>query len=76
MKVNVVFDGAKWRIYYVSIDSFVDDLPELSRVLEEVSSFGRVVTVVPNIGLTKTSLVFGTSFQGVKGVAIIVEKSK
>ena len=76
MKVNVVFDGANWRIYYVSINSFVDDLPELGRVLEEVSSFGRVVTVVPNIGLTKTSLVFGTSFQGVKGVAIIIEKSR
>ncbi|MCD6278284.1 MAG: hypothetical protein J7J11_01230 [Desulfurococcales archaeon] len=75
MKVRTVFDGAKWRIYYVSIDSFVDDLPELGKVLEEVSSYGRVVAVVPNIGLTKTSVVFGTSFQGVKGLALVVEKS-
>jgi len=35
---------------------------------------GEVVAVVPNIGLTKTSLVFGTSFQGIKGFAIMVRK--
>ncbi len=76
MKVRVVYDGVKWRIYYVSIDSFVEDLPELGKVLEEVSSYGRITTIIPNIGLTKTSIVFGTSFQGVKGVAIVAEKNK
>jgi len=76
MKVRVVYDGVKWRIYYVSIDSFIEDLPELGKVLEEVSSYGKITALIPNIGLTKTSIVFGTSFQGVKGVAIVVKKNE
>ncbi|MCD6428693.1 MAG: hypothetical protein J7L12_03650 [Desulfurococcales archaeon] len=76
MRVRVAYDGTRWRICYVSIDNFVDDLPELGKVFEEVSSYGKITAIIPNIGLTKTSIVFGTSFQGVKGVAIVIEKDK
>ncbi len=74
LKVEEVFNGSRITIYYVSIDDFVGDLEDLGRFLEEVSSKGRIVSIIPNIGLTKTSLLLGTSFQGVKGFAIIVEK--
>ncbi len=74
MKVEVVFDGDRFTIYYVSIDDFVRDLSEFGRVLEDLSGKGRIVSIIPNIGLTKTSILLGTSFQGVKGLAIVVEK--
>ncbi len=74
LKVEEVFNGSRITIYYVSIDDFVGDLEDLGRFLEEVSSKGRIVSIIPNIGLTKTSLLLGTSFQGVKGFAVIVEK--
>ena len=74
LKVEEVFGGSRITIYYVGIDDFVGDLEDLGRFLEEVSSKGRIVSIIPNIGLTKTSLLLGTSFQGVKGFAVIVEK--
>ncbi len=74
LKVKEVFNGSRITIYYVSIDDFVGDLEDLGRFLEEVSSKGRIISIIPNIGLTKTSLPLGTSFQGVKGFAVIVEK--
>ena len=74
MMIHKKFEGKKWVIYYVSINNFVDDLAKLGEVLDELSRDRRIVSIIPNIGLTKTSTLFGTSFQGVKGLAIIVEK--
>ena len=73
-ELKLVYSGISWAIYYLSIDDFVNDLEKLGRALEEAEKEGEVVAVVPNIGLTKTSLVFGTSFQGVKGFAVVVRK--
>ena len=74
MMIHKKFEGKKWVIYYVSINNFADDLAKLGEVLDELSRDGRIVSIIPNIGLTKTSILFGTSFQCVKGLAIIVEK--
>lgn len=73
-ELRLIYSGTSWAIYYLSVDDFVNDLEELGKALEKAEKEGEVVAVVPNIGLTKTSLVFGTSFQGVKGFAIVVRK--
>ncbi len=44
------------------IDNFVQDFPKLGEVLEKLSENGKVVTIIPNIGLTKTSIFLGTGF--------------
>lgn len=74
MKTRRVYDGVKWIIYYVGIDDFINDLQGIGEFLDKVSSEGKVVAIVPNVGLTKTSIFLGTSFQGIKGLAIIIEK--
>jgi len=74
LKVKKIYDGAKCVIYYLSIDDFENDLPSIGKFLDKASSEGRVTAIIPNVGLTKTSIFLGTSFQGVKGLAIIIEK--
>jgi len=69
-ELRLAYKGDSWAIYYLPIDDFVKDLEKLEEVLDKPErEEGKVVAVAPNIGLTKTSLVFGTSFQGVKGFA-------
>jgi len=67
MELKKVYDSNSWCIYYLKIDNFVQDLSKLGEVLEKLSENGKVVTIIPNIGLTKTSIFLGTSYQGVKG---------
>ena len=80
MKVNdveayVKYDGASYGVVYLPIDDFESELHKLGKLLDFIeNNLGEVVLVVPNIGLTKTSLILGTSFQGVKGFAIIFKK--
>jgi hypothetical protein len=72
-----VYDGDAWGIFYLPIDDFEADLPELGKALDHIQqNHGEVTAVIPNIGLTKASLLLGTSFQGVKGFAIIYKKHK
>jgi len=73
----VKYDGEFYGIYYLSIDNFTEELPRLGELLDYVEkNLGEVVAIVPNIGLTSTSVILGTSFQGVKGVAIIYRKKR
>jgi hypothetical protein len=72
-----VYDGVSWGIFYLPIDDFEPDLPELGKALDHIQqNHGEVTALIPNIGLTKASLLLGTSFQGVKGFAIIYKKHK
>jgi len=72
-----VYDGDSWGIFYLPIDDFEADLPKLGKALDHIQkNHGEVTAVIPNIGLTKASLLLGTSFQGVKGFAIIYKKTK
>jgi hypothetical protein len=72
-----VYDGVSWGIFYLPIDDFEPELPELGKALDHIQqNHGEVTAVIPNIGLTKASLLLGTSFQGVKGFAIIYQKHK
>jgi len=69
---RLVFKGQKVSIVYVETDPFYDSLPRLGKVLDEVEErFGEVVAVIPNIGFVTASVFLGTSFQGVKGVAVV-----
>ena len=68
-------DGKRWRVYYYNIDSFEGDLSTFGKFLEKVEENGeRVSAIIPNIGFVKTSWILGTSFQGVKGFAVITRK--
>jgi hypothetical protein len=72
-----VYDDVSWGIFYLPIDDFEADLPELGKALDHIQqNHGEATAVVPNIGLTRASLLLGTSFQGVKGFAIIYKKHK
>ena len=71
------YDGEFWGIFYLPINDFENDLPKLGKALDYIEeNQGEVVAVIPNIGLTPTSLVLGTSFQGVKGFGIVYRKRK
>jgi hypothetical protein len=71
-----VYNGDQWGIFYLPIDDFEQQLPELGKALDHIQqNHGVVTAVIPNIGLTKASLLLGTSFQGVKGFAIIYKKA-
>ncbi|MEM3388466.1 MAG: hypothetical protein QXO47_04330 [Thermoproteota archaeon] len=71
------YDGKFWGIYYLPISSFVEELPKLGETLDYIEeNHGEVVAVIPNIGITPTSIILGTSFQGVKGFSIVYRKRK
>ena len=47
-------------------------MPKFGEFLEEVKRRGEEVSaIIPNMGWVPASIVLGTSFQGVKGVAVI-----
>ncbi len=72
--VSVKHEGKRWKIYYYSIDSFEYDLTKFGDFLESVEERGEEVSsIIPNMGFVKTSIVLGTSFQGVKGFAVIAK---
>ena len=74
---RIVYDGETVGIAYYELDPFDEKIAELGALLDKIERrYGRVIAVVPNIGLTSTSILFGTSFQGVKGAAIIFRKEK
>ncbi len=73
---HVKHDGENFSIYYFAISSFEDDLPSFGRFLEEMQEKEEVVAIVPNVGLVDVSWLLGTSFQGVKGFAVIARKLK
>ncbi len=74
VKLSRLYVGSRIIIYYIGIDSFVDDLREIGEILDNLAGEGCILSIIPKIRLTKTSLLLGTSFQGVKGLAVIVEK--
>ena len=70
------YHGKKFRIYYMSVDDFIPDLERLGGYLESINDRGEeVVSVIPNTGFVKSSILLGTSFQGVKGFAVVTRKS-
>jgi len=76
MNLEKKYDGPHWCIYYFRVKGdFFAELSSLGEVLEKLSKIGRIVAIIPNIGLVKASLLLGPSFQGVKGLAIVLEKN-
>jgi predicted AlkP superfamily phosphohydrolase/phosphomutase len=78
--IKVVIIGESYGVIYLPINDFVKDLNVLVNALDYVEkSFGEVTAVIPNIGLTSTSMLLGPAFpvfQGVKGLAIIFKRRK
>ena len=72
--MSLKYEGQRFKIYYVTIDDFIPDLDYLGRTLESINERGEeVVSVVPNMGFVKSSVLLGTSFQGVKGFAVVTK---
>ncbi len=71
-----IFDGDNWSIYYLRINNFIRDLSGLGEVLEKLSSIGRIVAIIPNVELLRTSIFSRAKSQVVSGLAIILEKKK
>ncbi|MEM0226679.1 MAG: hypothetical protein QXF46_07355, partial [Thermofilaceae archaeon] len=72
---KVVYEGETYGIVYVETDPFYDRLPHLGQALDYVQKhLGDVVAILPNVGFVSASIFLGTSFQGVKGVAIIYRR--
>jgi len=66
-----------YGIVYLPIDNFEKELYKLGKLLDFIEkNLGEIICVLPNIGITPTSLVLGTSFQGVKGFAIVYKKRR
>ena len=74
-EVTVSHDGKRWKVYYYSVDFFEEDLAEFGKFLELLEERGEEVSaIIPNTGWVKTSILLGSSFQGVKGFAVIARK--
>ncbi|MEM1523364.1 MAG: hypothetical protein QXU69_10060, partial [Thermofilaceae archaeon] len=74
-EVKVVYEGEAYGIVYVETDPFYNRLPNLGQALDYVQKhLGDVVAILPNVGFVSASIFLGTSFQGVKGVAIIYRR--
>ncbi len=68
-------DGPNIRIYYYPVESFEEDLAGFGDYLESLESAGEaVVSVVTNTGFVGSSFLLGSSFQGVKGFAVVTRK--
>ena len=66
-----------YGIVYLPIDNFEKELYKLGKLLVFIEkNLGEIICILPNIGITTTSLVLGTSFQGVKGFAIVYKKRR
>jgi len=70
-------DGPSLRIYYYPIESFEEDLPAFGEYLDSLEDAGEeMVSVVTNTGLVGSSFLLGSSFQGVKGFAVVTRKRR
>jgi len=76
MAAKITHNGEAFKIYYYSVDSFEEDLPGFGAFLESLEKAGeKVIDVIPNTGFVNASILLGSSFQGVKGFAVLVRKN-
>ena len=72
---DVRHEEETFKIYYYHVDSFEESLPEFGGFLESLEKNGEaVVSIVTNTGLVGSSLLLGSSFQGVKGFGVVTRK--
>ncbi len=75
MEMQIKHDGARLRVYYFKVESFEEDLPSFGAELEALILSGEeVVSITTNTGLVGSSFLLGSSFQGVKGFAVVTKK--
>jgi len=69
--------GKNFMIYYFPINDFESELPKFGVFLESLDKEdGRVMAIIPNMGIVGASLLAGPSFQGIKGFAVIMKKTE
>ncbi len=74
-KPQLKHDGQSLRICYYPIESFEEDLPSFGDYLESLEAVGEeVISAVTNTGLVGSSFLLGSSFQGVKGFAVVTRR--
>ena len=75
MSENLKHDGTHVKVYYYKISDFIPNLKGFGKYLDSLESAGeKIISVTPNIGFVDTSWLLGTSFQGVKGFAVLTRK--
>ncbi|RLE66735.1 MAG: hypothetical protein DRJ47_01845 [Thermoprotei archaeon] len=61
-RARMVFKGKTWRIRYMKVDNFPDDLEALGRFLEKLEEDGeKIVSVMPAVGPPRIFISIGTS---------------
>jgi hypothetical protein len=77
MEKQLKHNGQNLRIYYFPVDSLEEDLPDFGAQLELLEAAGEeIVSIVTNTGLVSSSFLLGSSFQGVKGFAVVARKAR
>lgn len=76
-KSSINYEGQHWRVYYYRIDSFKNDLSMFVKFLKPIEKRGETISaIIPNTSFVGASVFPETSFQGVKGFAMIIRKGK
>ncbi len=76
MEKQIKYDGAHLRVHYFKVESFEEDLPSFGAELESLETSGEeIVSIATNTGLVGSSFLLGSSFQGVKGFAVVTRKT-
>jgi hypothetical protein len=75
LEMQLIRDGEYYCVHYYPVENFVKDLSNFGFQLDLLAKKGlEVISVIPNTGLVKASILIGTDFQGVKGFAVISKK--
>ncbi len=75
MPLGASYEGKTWKIYYFEIGEFERELPEFLKFLDSIDTAQeKVVSIVPNTGAVKATILLSTGFTGVKGYAVITKK--
>lgn len=73
--MRLIRDGQYYCVHYFSVENFVKDLSNFGFQLDLLAKSGEeVISIIPNTGLVKASILMGTDFQGVKGFAVVTKK--
>ncbi len=75
MEKQLKHDGPHIRVYYLPVDSFEEDLAAFGDHLGALTAAGEeIISVVANTGWVSSSFLLGSSFQGVKGFAVVTRR--
>ncbi len=75
MPLNVCYEGKAWKTYYFVIDDLVKEMQDFARFLDTIDGAQEeIVSIVPNTGWVRATVLMDSGFTGVKGFVIITKK--